>query len=72
MPKLRFQFNKFDKFDCKIVVNNSDVSEQENCININQSGIHKIRIIAFKTPKIQNKFHLDFKQDEIYSEFSEF
>lgn len=62
MAKLRFQFNKFDKFNCKIVVNNSDVSKQENCININQSGIYDIRIIAFKTPKIQNKFHFDFKQ----------
>ena len=62
MAKLIFQFNEFDKYDYKIVVNNSDVSEHENCININQSGIHKIRIIAFKTPKIQNKFHLDFKQ----------
>lgn len=62
MAKLRFQFNKFDKFDYKTVVDDSDVSEQKNCINITQSGNYNIEIIAFKAPKIQNKFHLDFKQ----------
>lgn len=62
MAKLIFQINKFDKYDYKIIVNNSDVSEQENCININQSGLCNVKIIVFKTQKIQNKFHLDFKQ----------
>ena len=44
MAKLRPQFNKFDKFDCKIIVNNGDVSKQKNCVNISQSGIYNIRL----------------------------
>lgn len=44
MAKLRFQFNKFDKFDFKIIVNNGDVSKRKNCDNISQSGIYNIRL----------------------------